>query len=129
MVKQKSKYSRGTHPNTQKALKEHGFKPGRSGNPNGRPTNELSITNVCRDMLPQVCPFDSEGRTWAQYIAYRMMAQSIQNVNCLRELLERLEGKVTQPIEGTITTDVNFTIGKGYANGKPDIQSDKQDSG
>lgn len=28
---------RGKHPNSLKALKEHGFKPGQSGNPKGRP--------------------------------------------------------------------------------------------
>lgn len=97
--------NKGGNPNWHKGV---------SGNPHGRPRKEECITNIAREMLGQVCPFDAEKRTWAQYLAYRLLSQSIENIGSLRELLERLEGKITQPIAATGDTVVHFTIGKGY---------------
>jgi hypothetical protein len=126
MPKEKSKYPPGKHPNSQKNLKR--WEPGQSGNPNGRPGKTECITHIQREMLSKPCPY-AQGKTWAQWLARRGLELAGENPAYYRELLDRLEGKVTQPIEGQITTDVVFTIGKGYANGKPDIQSDKQDAG
>jgi len=36
-------YERGKHPNSLKSIKEHGFKPGESGNPMGRPPGKTDI--------------------------------------------------------------------------------------
>ena len=126
METQKSKYAHGKHPNSLKNLER--TKKGEVRNPKGRPTNRLSLTNIAREKLDEVCPYDPKGRTWKEYLVDRWLAHSLNNVTYFRELIERLEGKVVQPIEGTIKTDVTFTIGKGYANGKPDIQPDKQDT-
>ncbi len=99
--------TRGLHPNSLANLK---------AGP-GRPRNELSITHIAREMLSQVCPFDAEKRTWAQYLAYRLLSQSVDNITSLKELLERLEGKILTPIGVEGDTKVTFTIGKGYDNG------------
>ena len=47
---------RGTHPNTRKALAEHAFKPGQSGNPAGRPSAGASI----RDWLNIMCEWTAK---------------------------------------------------------------------
>lgn len=121
--------NRGKHPNSLANLeKGKKFQKGQVANPNGRPRNEASITNIQREMLSEPCPYAS-GKTWAQWLARRGMELAGENAVYYRELLDRLEGKVTQPLEGQITTDVIFTIGKGYANGNSEIQSDKQDTG
>jgi hypothetical protein len=122
-----TKYPNGKHPNSLKNLQK--WAKGQSGNPKGRAPNELCFTAIAKKMLPEICPYDAKGRTWAEYLVERWLAQSVKNPAYFHELIERLEGKVVQPIEGTIKTDVTFTIGKGYANGKPDIQPDKSDAG
>jgi len=77
------------------------FLPGNRGNPNarGRPPNELCITNIQREMLSQPCPY-AEGKTWAQWLARRGMELAGENPAYYRELMDRLEGKVVQPIGG-----------------------------
>lgn len=92
------------------------FLPGNKGNTNakGRPPNKLCITNIQREMLALPCPY-AEGKTWAQWLARRGMELAGENPAYYRELMDRLEGKVTQPVEGQIDSDVLFIIGKGYA--------------
>jgi len=93
---------------------------GKSGNPNGKPHNEASITAKQREMLPLPCPY-APGKTWLEWLADRGMALAGENAGYYRELMDRLEGKVTQPVEGRIIGDVVFNIGKGYArNGNED---------
>ena len=48
------------------------FLPGNTGNPNGRPRNELTLTNLAREKLGEECPF-SPGKTWAQYLVDRWL--------------------------------------------------------
>ena len=97
------------------------FLPGHPGNPNakGRPPNELSITSIQRQMLTEPCPY-AAGKTWAQWLAKRGMELAGENPRYYCEIMDRLEGKVTQPIEGQIDSEVVFTIGKGYAGDKDD---------
>lgn len=85
----------------------------------GRPTNELSITNIQREMLSQPCPY-ADGKTWAQWLARRGMEMAGENQGYYRELMDRLEGKVTQPVSGDIDSEVVFIIGKGYDRDKDD---------
>jgi hypothetical protein len=115
-------YKRGEHPNSLKNLEKGKFKKGEISNPRGRPPNELSLTNLTRETLDQVCPYDTKGRTWKEYLVDRWLALSAENPSYFRELVERLEGKVTQPIEAGIDTDIHFVIGKGYVTDKPDMQ-------
>jgi len=91
---------KGNHPNSRAALKKHGFKPGQSGNPKGGPCKEHSITHKQREMLPLPCPYSKKGETWLEWLADRGMALAGENPAYYRELMDRLEGKVTQPIGG-----------------------------
>ena len=79
----------------------------------GRPPNELSITNIQRQMLNEPCPY-AEGKTWAQWLAKRGMELAGENPRYYCEIMDRLEGKVTQPIDADIETSVKWVIGKGY---------------
>ena len=126
MATQDKRKQNGRHPNSLKNLNPP--KKGEVRNPNGRPRKEQSITNIQREMLSQPCPY-AEGKTWGEWLARRGLELAGKNAQYYQAVLDRLEGKVTQPFEGQIKADVTFTIGKGYANGKPDIQSDKQDTG
>ena len=74
------------------------FLPGHAGNPNakGRPHKEFSLTNLTREMIPQVCPYDPKGRTWGEYLVDRWLALATENPSYFKELMERLEGKVGQ---------------------------------
>jgi len=76
----------------------HRWKKGESGNPKGRRPNELCFTAIAKKMLPEVCPYDPKGRSWAEYLTERWLAHSADSATYFLELIERLEGKVTQPI-------------------------------
>lgn len=88
----------------------------------GRPRNELSITNIQRQMLTEPCPY-AEGKTWAQWLAKRGMELAGENPRYYCEIMDRLEGKVTQPIDAGIETTVKYTIGKGYDGNESANQS------
>ena len=119
-------YEKGKHPNSLKNLEKGRFKKGEVSNPRGRPAKELCITSILREQLGEPCPY-AEGKTWAEWIARRALELAGENPAYYRELLDRLEGKVVQPIEGQITTDVVFIIGKGYSNNKLDMQLSEGD--
>lgn len=108
METEKSKYKKGKNPNSLKNLKP--IEKGEARNPNGRPSNRLCLTHIAREKLEQVCPYDSEGRTWKEYLVERWLASSLENVTYFRELIDRLEGKVVQTIggEGVVTLRVIY---------------------
>jgi len=66
---------------------------------NNHAKKDYSITRIQRGMLPLPCPY-AQGKTWAEWLAERGMALAAENAAYYRELLDRLEGKVTQPIGG-----------------------------
>jgi len=76
----------------------------------GRPCNELSLTNLAREKLDEICPYDNKGRTWKEYLVDRWLAHAIDNVTYFRELTERLEGKVLQPIGGENGEPIKYDI-------------------
>lgn len=99
----KSGNRRGLNPlslaNLQKGRK---FKKGESGNPKGRTPKAACITSLIRDMLDQPVK-EGEKLTWRESIARAILSgASTGNPALVKELLERLEGRVTQPIEGGI---------------------------
>ena len=85
------------------------FLPGSTGNRNGRPRNELSLTNLAREKLGEPCPYAPD-KTWAQYLVDRWLGQAVENVTYFRELIERIEGKVLQPIGGQDGEPIKYEI-------------------
>jgi hypothetical protein len=90
---------RGMHPNSQNNLR-----PGP-----GRPRNELSLTNLAREELKKSCPYAPD-KTWLQYLVERWLGHSVDNVTYFRELIERIEGKVLQPIGGENGEPIRYEI-------------------
>lgn len=93
------------------------FAPGQSGNPGGRPKKQ-PITDYLREqleadvpsaLLERLKPADrvvamevlGSSPTFGQFVAFRTIQQAIHgDMFALRELLDRVEGKVTQKIAG-----------------------------
>jgi len=87
---------RGLHPNSLKNL-GNGRKPWH--NPNGRPKKVISLTSEMKAQLAEPCPYDPT-KTWLQYLVLRWLGQAVDNATYFKELIERLEGKVVQPMGG-----------------------------
>jgi len=100
----KNRYARGKHPNSLANLKtgKEGWQKGQSGNPKGRTSKAACITSLIREMLDQPIE-EGKPETWRQAIAKAILIGAVTgNPAITKELLERLEGRVTQPIEGGI---------------------------
>ncbi len=98
--------AQGMHPNSRKNLDR-----GRKGN--NHADKDYSITRILKEMADDPAPErwlevedQGKGLTYRQAAARRIWIDAIRgNAKITGELLDRLEGKVTQPVanEGTIT--------------------------
>ncbi len=79
---------------------------GESGNPKGRPPKDVCITSRVKELLLRDA---GDGKTYADLVAQVIVDGLVDkainlkngiNVPLIRELLDRTEGKVTQPIGG-----------------------------
>lgn len=81
------------------------FQKGHSGNPAGRPKSDQALTPLIRKQLTERL---RDGRTRAEHIALRLLSLAEEgDVNAIKIVLERIDGKVVQPIEqsGTLTVE------------------------
>ena len=100
---------RGMSPNSRKNLDE-----GRKGNNHAK--KDYSVIRIVKEMLDQPAEErwlevedKGKGTSWRQAIAKRILIEATRgNAKVTSELLDRLEGKVTQPelIKGEITLRV-----------------------
>lgn len=82
-------------------MEKHKWLPGKSGNPKGRTPNKECLTSLLRAEIEKMCPQDKKGRTWKELIVLSTMTLAIKgHPGALKEVWERMEGKVTQPITG-----------------------------
>ena len=101
----KKKDRRGLHPNSLKNLelarkKGKGWTRGKSGNPRG-----YSLTGLARDLLNKVPAVTIDKKpntkTWMELIVQAWLVGAYKgNATYFKELMERLEGKVAQPLTG-----------------------------
>lgn len=93
-----------------KPPKDKQWRPGQSGNLNGRPKKEVCLTSLLKQELERVVA-DSEilasidpklGEiTWAQMIAMALIRKAAKGSERAAEIVfERTEGKVAQPFTG-----------------------------
>lgn len=82
------------------------FKPGQSGNPKGRPKKDVSMTSLLKKYLDEI-PAVKIGnninttKTWRELIVEAWLVGSYKgNATLFKELLERTDGKVAQPLTG-----------------------------
>ncbi len=74
------------------------FKPGASGNPNGRPKLTI-LSEALRAQLACVAP-DADERTYAEIIAEKLCTEATAgNVAAAREIADRTEGKARQQVD------------------------------
>ena len=106
---------KGKNPNSIKALKEHGFEKGKSGNPAGRPKGIPSLRDrLARFMEMQVKAQSPDGTiqkmTLADEIVCAMLAKSKDgDMMAIKETFDRYYGKEAQTMnikqqEETIVT-------------------------
>jgi len=73
------------------------WKPGQSGNPNGRPKK---LTNPLEEILASKVPNDPEKRTYARLLVESMVKRAITKSDMLmKEIFDRVEGRVSIPEE------------------------------
>ena len=93
-------------PKNKKAehLERHRWQPGQSGNPKGRPAGQ-TLTPLIRseaekkipEKLARALKLDPDVKTWRQAMVRALFLQFINgNQTAVREVLERLDGKVAQ---------------------------------
>ncbi len=85
------------------------FKPGQSGNPNGRPKKEACYTSCLKeiaDQVPELLPDgrdNKDKRTWAWIIAQKTILDAAKGDTAARkEYAERVDGKVKEVVEQTV---------------------------
>uniref|UniRef100_A0A6M3JXB4 DUF5681 domain-containing protein n=1 Tax=viral metagenome TaxID=1070528 RepID=A0A6M3JXB4_9ZZZZ len=84
-----------------KAFKESQWGKGQSGNPKGRPVKGDCLTSLLKDEIEKICPDDKDGKTWKELIVIATMRLAIEgNKAALKEVWERVDGKVPQAITG-----------------------------
>jgi hypothetical protein len=73
------------------------WKKGTSGNPRGRPKKQDCLTQLLREEIQKICPADREKRSWKQLIIFATLQLAMKgNATALKEVWERLDGKVLQ---------------------------------
>ncbi len=75
---------------------------GKSGNPNGKPKKEFSLTSIQKEMMGQFCPYAKDPTwTWAYALAEAGMRDALTEERARENLKDRLEGKLKEPIDVT----------------------------
>ena len=71
------------------------WKPGESGNPNGRPKRK-TLTELLCAQLDEPCPHDKQGRTWGEVIVTATLTHGVKGQSAsLQEVWNRSDGKIT----------------------------------
>lgn len=95
--------SESTKRTLPEAAEPYKWKPGQSGNPGGRPKKK-PVTELYERMLA-----DPEFLAVAEMAAKKAIAKgSMAMVLQLKEMAERVEGKVTQPVEADINLHLSL---------------------
>ena len=74
------------------------WKPGESGNPNGRPRKQFCIPDILRKILSEPHPED-ELKTWLETICYTAVMQAAKGDKDARAwIADRVEGKALERV-------------------------------
>jgi len=91
------RFARGMNPNSLKNLKP--FVKGKSGHP-GRTPKDVSLTSLLKEQIDTIPPGEKQGRTWRQLLVLAWLTGAMKNPILLKEILDRLEGKVAIAVTG-----------------------------
>ena len=82
------------------------FKPGQSGNPNGRPPGTLSVVHALKEKLKEIPP--GKKKTYLDYLVEKVIKKGIidGDVTMLRDVINRIDGlpKQTIDVQADVTT-------------------------
>jgi hypothetical protein len=85
------------------------FPPGTSGNPNGRP-KLTRLTEALREQLSEISP-DADEQTVAEQIAETLIKLALSgDVQAIREIADRTEGKPKQAIDLDLDLQLDWRI-------------------
>ena len=92
------------NPNRAEHLREHWWKPGQSGNPQGRGHNKVSIVESLKAYLRR------HPEAIEEIVEALVKEGAIGNLIATKELLDRIDGKVTEThkIEGELPIKILF---------------------
>ncbi len=83
------------------------WKKGQSGNPKGRPKKADCLTSLLKEEIEKTDPEDEHKRTHIEMIVLATMRLAKQgNATALREIWERMDGKVRDKLELTGDSDL-----------------------
>jgi len=105
-------FQKGEHPGVE-------FKPGESGNPNGRPVGSISLTTTLKKLLDYeievVDPISNEKvkKPIYELINLQLLSKAIKgDTKAIDMVFDRIEGKANQPITaGLNITDLMKELG------------------
>ena len=109
-------------------IKEHEFKKGQSGNPNGRPKGSRNLTTILREMLEEEIEVNVDGvktkKQFQEVIVRKLLQKANEgNLKAIEQILDRMEGKPVQKQE--IKTDNPIlTIQREIIDSKPGNTTD-----
>jgi len=82
-----------------KHLRKYSFKPGRSGNPKGRPKGSISLTAKLRKLLAQPAYNGTSEKTKGDVVVEMAIAAAAQgDSNFFKEIMNRIDGKVSDHV-------------------------------
>ena len=109
---------KGKFPPGNKVGKQ--FPPGVSGNPQGRP-KLTKLTDALREQLAEINP-DAPEETIAEQIARALISEAKSgNVQAIREIGDRTEGKPKQAIDLDLQINDWRTLAKNYSLNEEDV--------
>lgn len=90
---------------------EHKFKPGESGNPNGRPKGVRNLSTILRDMLQEEIEVNIDGvksRKQFQEVIIRKLLKKANDgdIRAIMEIFDRTEGRPKQELEQSGGTSI-----------------------
>ena len=86
------------------------FLPGNNANPKGRPIKDCSLTSLLKVEIDKIPPGEKHGRTWRELLVLAWLTGAMKNPVLLKELLDRVEGKITQPIGGEAGQAIDIRV-------------------
>jgi hypothetical protein len=84
--------------------KPQDFKPGQSGNPNGRPKREWTWSGLLEDAMEEQ---DETGESYKKIIAKKMRTLGMKgDMIAIKELMNRMDGMPKQSIDQKVSGDI-----------------------
>lgn len=83
--------------------KDTRFKPGQSGNPNGRPKDAISVVTALKRKLLE-CPEGMDKKTYLDLLVSKMLAKALKDgdVAMIRDIINRIDGLPKQTIDQNV---------------------------